>query len=76
LFTSRFLPCSECGASVERSEEREHRCTPERRAQFEMFAMREEVARVEERIREHLDTPLGRLEVWVAARDVRRDPAD
>lgn len=72
MFTSRFLPCPECGASVDRSETRGHSCEPERRAAFQMFAMREEVGRLEELIREHLDTPLGRLEVWAAARDVRR----
>jgi hypothetical protein len=71
MFASQFMPCSECGASVERSASHAHQCDPARRVDFRMFAMRAEVAQVEDRIVEYLESPPGRFESWVAARDVR-----
>ncbi len=71
MFASRFMPCPDCGASVERTEAETHRCEPERLVEFQMFGLRDDVARLEERVREHLDSTRGRFEVWLAARDVR-----
>jgi len=34
MFTSRYFPCAECGASVERVAVEEHRCTSERLADY------------------------------------------
>ena len=72
MFMSRYMPCSECGASVERSEEAAHRCDPERLAEFKAFGMRDEVAELETRIKDFLGSPLGQFEAWDAARHVRR----
>ena len=75
LFASRFMPCPECGASVDRHETRPHRCDAERRLDYQMFALRDDVAAFEQRVRAHLDTPLGRFEAWLARRDVHRRAA-
>ena len=72
MFASRFMPCKACGASVERRELAAHRCERDRLVDFQMFALRFEIAALEARIRDHLDSPVGRFESWVAARDVRR----
>ena len=39
MFLSRFMPCTECGASVERAQTVEHRCDPERLLDFRMFGL-------------------------------------
>jgi hypothetical protein len=72
VFVSRYMPCEDCGASVDRTAPEPHRCSPERRADYQMFALREDVARFGARLRAYLDSPRGRFEVWLAARDVRR----
>ncbi len=72
MFVSRFMPCPQCGDSVERADLDVHRCDPERKVDFEMFALREEIAGLESQFREFLATTPGRFEAWLAARDVRR----
>lgn len=71
MFASSFMPCAECGASVERPRLHEHRCDVARWVDFQMFGMRQEIAAFEQRMRDHLDTTVGRFELWLAARDVR-----
>jgi len=71
MFRSRFMPCVECGASVDRTVVLEHRCSTERRADFEMFGLRGEVAQLESGVRRYLATAAGRFETWLAARHVR-----
>jgi len=66
------MPCSECGASIEQSALDTHQCDEERRLDFALFRMRDDIATVERQFHEHLDTPTGRFEAWLAARDVRR----
>ena len=67
MFRSRFMPCPDCGESVERGEP-----IPERVVEFRMFGLRPEVARLEEALQEHLATPGGRFEAWMAWHEVRR----
>jgi len=71
MFTSRYFPCAECGASVERVAVEEHRCTSERLAEYRMFGLREEIATFEDRLADYLDTGQGQFDVWLAARQVR-----
>jgi hypothetical protein len=71
MFASRYLPCTECGASVERAAADGHRCSPERLAEYRMFALREEIATFEDRLAAWLGTNRGRFDVWLAARQVR-----
>lgn len=71
MFRSRFMPCPECGASVDRTRPPEHECSPERRADYQVFGLRDEVAQLESGIRQYLSTTAGRFESWLAARQVR-----
>ncbi len=74
LFSSRFMPCTECGASVDRFAAVAHRCSPDRSVDYRMFALREDIAQFEPRLQEYLDTARGRFETWLAARTVRGEP--
>ena len=71
MFGSRFMPCGECGASVDRTGLPAHECSPERRADYQMFALREEVAQLEAGVSRYLASSAGRFESWLAARKVR-----
>ena len=71
MFRSRFMPCQECGASVDRTGLPGHACSPERWADYQMFGLRDEVAQLETGIRHYLATASGRFESWLAARQVR-----
>jgi hypothetical protein len=71
---SRHMPCPECGASVHAGKRDEHECDPERRADFLMFQLREEIAEFERAVREYLTTPHGRFAQWLAER--RRPPVE
>ena len=72
MFRSRFMPCPDCGASVERGEPVPHVCDPERVVEYRMVGLRGEVDRLEEAMQEHLATPGGRFEAWMAWHEVRR----
>jgi hypothetical protein len=69
---SRFMPCPDCGSSVERAHAARHRCDPKRRLDFEVFALRHELAAVEAELTAYLETPQGRFELWYAERERRR----
>jgi len=71
MFGSRYLPCAECGESVDRSLERPHACARERWADYQMFGLSKEIAELEAGVLRFLGTPLGRFETWAAARLVR-----
>jgi hypothetical protein len=71
VFVSRFMPCGTCGESLDRFAAPTHRCDPGRRAEFQMLARRAGVAAFEDRLHQHLDTPAGRFEAWLAAHQVR-----
>jgi hypothetical protein len=68
----RHVPCSECGAAVERSRAAEHLCDRERLLDYQMFQLRDEIGGVGRDLAAYLDSPRGRFELWCAERD-RRD---
>ncbi|HXF97306.1 MAG TPA: hypothetical protein VNJ46_01695 [Gaiellaceae bacterium] len=68
---SNFLPCEECGASVAAAERDAHVCDPERRLQYRLFQLRDEIAAFEDRVRDYLDSPEGRFAQWLAERERR-----
>ena len=70
MFPSRFMPCPECGGSVERAEQSVHSCDPERRLDYRMHLLREEIAGFENQFRRFADSRDGRFEAWVASRKV------
>jgi len=65
----RHLPCSDCGAAVERSLRDEHVCDRERLLDYEMFQLREEIETVGAELAAYLESPRGRFELWCVARD-------
>ena len=65
------LPCPHCGASLV-EEQRGHVCDPERRADYLMFQLRDEIAGFELAVFEYLTSPHGRFAQWLAER--RRPP--
>ncbi len=71
MFRSRFMPCPECGASVDRTDVPVHACSPNRWADYQMFGLREEVAQLEAGVHRYLATAPGRFESWLAASEVR-----
>ena len=70
MFLSRFMPCTECGGSVERSTEFDHRCEAGRLVDYRMFELRHRVADFEPQLHGVLGSSRGRFETWLAARDV------
>ena len=71
MFPSRFMPCPDCGESLERSTAALHRCAKDRELDYQMFRLRNEVDSFEDRLDEYLSSSTGRFEVWLAARRVR-----
>ncbi len=74
VFRSRFMPCQECGASVDRTGPPGHECSPTRRADYLAFGLRDEIAQLDAGVRRYLATAPGRFESWLAARQVRSQP--
>ena len=68
----RYMPCANCGASVERSSTDEHVCDRARLVEYQMFQLRDEVAEVESELGAYFDSPSGRFELWLAERERRR----
>jgi hypothetical protein len=71
FFTSQHMPCAECGASVRAGERERHTCDPERRLEYRIFQMRDEVARLDISLGAFLETPEGRFAQWLAERERR-----
>lgn len=69
---SRFMPCPDCGSSVERATAAGHRCDPERRLDYELFGLRHEIDSFEADVDAYLTSPRGCFELWSAARERRR----
>ena len=63
------LPCPDCGQSVARGEQGGHACDEERRLDYVLFQLREEVAGFDGQLGEWLGSPAGRFAAWLAQRD-------
>ena len=68
MFPSRFMPCPDCGASLDLTDHDEHTCARERWLDYQMFHLKDVVARFESDLRRYLSSPQGRFEVWYARR--------
>lgn len=66
---SSHMPCPDCGASVRTGAHAEHACDPERAHGYQLFPVREEVARLGSGIAAFLDSPHGRFAQWLAERE-------
>ena len=69
--SSSHMPCTECGASVRVAASDEHVCDSERKLDYLMFQLRDEVAGLEESVHRFLDSAHGRFAQWVAERERR-----
>jgi hypothetical protein len=68
---SRYMPCAECGASVERAAAAVHECDTERLLDFRLFQLREEIATFDAQLADWLASARGRFAAWIAERDRR-----
>jgi hypothetical protein len=76
VFASRYMPCPDCGDSVEQAERENHLCEPERWLDYQLFQLREEVDSFEVQLGAYLASPRGRFELWYAARRGASGSAD
>jgi hypothetical protein len=68
---SRYMPCPDCGASLEWTSRDEHECDSERWADFQMWELRSEIARFDVDLGDYLSSSKGRFEQWYAERTRR-----
>jgi hypothetical protein len=68
---SRYMPCADCGASVDRAASGGHLCEPERLLDFRVFQLRDEIAAFDVQLGEWLASARGRFAAWLAERDRR-----
>lgn len=69
--SSSHMPCAECGASIRVALQGEHVCDPERRLDYRMFQLRDEIAGFEDGLRSFLESAHGRFAAWLAERERR-----
>lgn len=54
----------------------EHTCDPDRRLDFELFQLREEISGLDAQIEGYLSSTRGRFEQWYAEHERQSPPAD
>ena len=64
-----YRPCPHCGIPVNQAEGETHECDPDRRVEWELFLMRDQVDAFERYLGDWLETNAGRFEVWYAKRE-------
>ena len=74
FFTSQHMPCAECGASLHARERDSHTCEPERRLEFRLFLLQEEISTFDDGLSKYLASAHGRFAQWIAERERLRDP--
>jgi hypothetical protein len=71
MFPSRYMPCPDCGASLDRHDGA-HECERECWLEFQLFQLRDEVDELEAELAEYLASPRGRFELYYAERERAR----
>jgi hypothetical protein len=66
---SRYMPCAEWGASVDRAGASAHVCDTGRLLDFHLFQLREEIAAFDAELAAWLASARGRFAAWIAERD-------
>ena len=67
-----YLACDACGSFLSRLDRETHACDSARRARFEAFQARQELAGFDRQLAAFLQSPPGRFAVYYADRDRRR----
>jgi hypothetical protein len=68
---SRYMPCAECGTSLDRTASAPHACDTEQLLNFRLFQLRGEIAAFDVQLAEWLRSARGRFATWIAERDRR-----
>jgi hypothetical protein len=68
---SRYMPCPECGASVDRAATGPHVCDAERLLDFRLFQLQAEIGAFDSQLAMWLASARGRFAAWIAERDRR-----
>jgi hypothetical protein len=71
MFPSRYMPCLDCGASLECRDDA-HECERERWLEFQLFQLRDEVDGFEAKLAAYLTSPRGRFELYYSERERAR----
>jgi hypothetical protein len=66
---SRYMPCPECGTSLDRTESVPHVCDLERLLDFRLFQLRDEIAAFDAQLADWLRSARGGFAAWIAERD-------
>jgi hypothetical protein len=66
---SRYMPCAECGASLDRAGADSHVCDTQRLLDFHFFELRGEIAAFDAQFAAWLASARGRFAAWIAERD-------
>ena len=66
MFRSRYMPCDECGTSLDHNERDAHACDAERRLDYQLFQQRAALANLDDELCAYLDSAQGRFAVWYA----------
>ena len=66
MFASRYMPCDECGTSLDRDERDEHACDPERRLEYQLFQHRAAITHFDDELSVYLASNQGRFAVFYA----------
>lgn len=72
FFTSQHMPCAECGASLRIGQRDAHACDPERRLEYRLFGLQDEVSTFDDELSTYLASAQGRFAQWLAERERRR----
>ena len=72
---AEYRPCPQCGIPVNQADGEPHECDPNRRVDWELFLMRDQIEAFEYDLGDWLETPAGCFEVWYAKRERLGAPA-
>jgi hypothetical protein len=75
MYQSRFMPCPDCGASLDQDERDDHICERERWLDYQIFQLRDEIAGLNGELAVYLASLPGKFEVWYAERERKRADA-
>lgn len=64
----QYMPCPECGATLENAEMDQHVCEQERWLNYQLFQLREEIAGFDRDVGTYLASAKGQFELWYAER--------